>query len=596
MANNSNSLGNYIVDRTESLNDTSIQDYFIGTQHSHIERLLDSEQYILEGSRGIGKTMLMRSAEINASENFGKDSILAVWVNFEESLRIARIKIVDGSIDPFLQWTMGKILQEVLKKCISLRPTCADQLSSRLANIFNKPTNHKMEDSFRNYVNLLDEYIKVLERGDIEDSAKLNEQSPSVKLAEILDNPVSFKEFLLQLKEDFELERIVLLFDEAAHVFSHDQQEKFFTLFKSLRNPNIACKAAVYPGITNYGRYFEKGQDAKELRIDWNAKDINDINYIKSILQKRIVAFDNSYWSKLCKNDEVIQTICICSNGNPRFAFHIIDELDNSKVFTKSNIIYQDVIKAIRQVFENKWKDFTSLQSRLKKYESYIRESEIFVKQVIITNLRKWNENRRKQSKKLSIGFFIETNAYDSIPQIFDILAYHNIITIDYSKKSIGHNNYGFLISLNPSILFSNRIIIGVEEMDQVSIAIENNQAYYSTTPEISDLQKRVALEKECNCSNEKCDFSTNEEYNFCPKCGSKMKQEDEDVESLYNVLRSHDIDSLRLSVAIKERLKKKFSNIGEIYDAEIDEIRMNYIQDVRIVQVKNSVIEYMTG
>lgn len=439
-----------------------------------------------------------------------------------------------------------------------------------------------------------DEYIKLLEKGDIEDNSELSNYSPSSKLASILDNPVSFKEFMLQLTEDFKLKRIVLLFDEAAHVFSHEQQEKFFTLFKSLRNPRIACKATVYPGITNYGKYFEKGQDAKELRIDWSSKNNDDVNYIKNILKKRILAYDNTYWEMLCRNEEIIKTICICSNGNPRFAFHIIDELENMKVFKKTSITHQTLINAIRQVFDNKWRDFSSLQNRLVKYKSFIRESESFVKLSVIPNLRIWNEKRRKDSRKLSVGFYIEVDAYDKIPQIFDILAYHNIVMIDYSKKSIKQYKYGFLVSLNPSILFANRIIQNVNEIDQVSVAIENNQAYYVTTKEIIDLEKLVSIENEYKCSNKKCDFTISEEFNFCPKCGSKVIKEQ--VESLYNVLRSHSIDNLRLGVALKKRIKEKFDNIGDIYDAELDDLRMRYVQDVRIVQVKNAAIEYMAG
>jgi len=588
------SLGDFIVDRTESLNDKSIQDYYIDTQHSHIDRLLDSEQYILEGSRGIGKTMLLRSAEIRATEEFGKESILAVWVNFEESLRIARIRIIDDSIDPFLQWTMGKILHETLKKIISLKPSCEDQLRCHLSSIFNGSTDEDYIDSFNTYVDLLDEYIKILEKGDIEDNSMLSNHSPSNKLSSILDNPVSFKAFMLQLIKDFKLERIVLFFDEAAHVFSHEQQEKFFTLFKALRNPQIACKAAVYPGITNYGKYFEKGQDAKELRIDWSSKNKDDISYIRSILKKRILAYDNAYWEMLCRNEDIIQMISICSNGNPRFAFHIIDELENMKAFKKPSITYQVLINAIRQVFDNKWKEFASLQSRLVKYKSFIKESESFMKQVVIPNLQLWNENRRKDGKKLSVGFYIETDAYDKIPQIFDILAYHNIVTINYSKKSIKQYKYGYLVSMNPSILFANRIIQGVSEIGQISVAIENNQAYYITTQEIIDMQGRVSIENEYKCSNEKCSFSISEEFNYCPKCGSLVIKER--VESLYNVLRSHDIENLRLGSALKERVRQKFSNIGEIYDSELDEIRMRYVQDVRIVKVKNAAIEYMAG
>ncbi|MFD3000298.1 hypothetical protein ACFS7Z_07990 [Pontibacter toksunensis] len=106
----SDSLGNYILDRTESLDDRLISKYFVERDNSKIIRLLDSEQYLLEGSRGVGKTMLMKASMLKSQSEFGKNSILPVWVSFEESIRIERISIVTGNIDPFLQWTMGKIL------------------------------------------------------------------------------------------------------------------------------------------------------------------------------------------------------------------------------------------------------------------------------------------------------------------------------------------------------------------------------------------------------------------------------------------------------------------------------------------------------
>ena len=53
---------------------------------------------------------------------------------------------------------------------------------------------------------------------------------------------------------------------------------------------------------------------------------------------------------------------------------------------------------------------------------------------------------------------------------------------------------------------------------------------------------------------------------------------------------------NLCLSTKIIERIRSKFSTVGEIYDAELDELRMKYIQDVRIEKIKNAAIEYMAG
>ncbi|MBY0086542.1 hypothetical protein [Brevibacillus brevis] len=585
-----NSLGDYIVDRTESLDDSLIQEYFIERSDDKIKRLLDTEQYLLEGSRGSGKTMLMKSVELLAKNTFGQNSVLAVWVSFEESIRIERIKVVNTSLDPFLQWTMGKILYEVLEHIIKLKPASIERLEDRLTKIFG--SNNKNNYSY--YAKILSDYIQVLEKGDIEDNSSLGKNVPSIELVNILENPTSFKNFLVDLIKDFHLERIVLLFDEAAHVFSFSQQEKFFTLFKALRHPKIACKAAVYPGITNYGKYFEKGQDAKELRLDWAATNLEDLNYIKDILKVRIQKFDLDYWNKLTVNKAVIDIICACSNGNPRFSFHIIDELQNSRAFSKA-ISIPKVIAALRTVFDSKWKEFSTLKQRLVKYRNYIEAAEDLMKEVIIPNLREWNNKQRKNSKKLSAGFYVSTTLYDQVPQLFDILAYSNIIMIDYSKKSLGKNQHGYYMALNPSLLFTDLILRDISEMNNVSTNKDTNQAYYPTSPGFKELIENLKDGNEYQCSNSKCDYKTADEtFAFCPRCGHKIQVSE--GESLYKILRSHSIDNLRLSPKIIERLKFKFVNIGEVYDAELDDLRMKYIQDVRIEMIKNAAIEYMAG
>ena len=82
-------------------------------------------------------------------------------------------------------------------------------------------------------------------------------------------NDVAFLlETLKEIIDAFSLERLTLLFDEAAHTFIPTQQEIFFEIFKLLHGGRIAVKAAVYPTVTSYGRNFEIGQDAIVLSTE----------------------------------------------------------------------------------------------------------------------------------------------------------------------------------------------------------------------------------------------------------------------------------------------------------------------------------------
>jgi len=589
------SLGDYIQDRTESIDSKMLIEYFIEKDKDKTARVLDTEQYLIEGSRGVGKTMLMKTAEIRAEEEFEKNSVLAVWISFEESIRLERIKIsAREGVDPFLQWTMGKILIEVLGKIIALKPTYSTQISNRLSALF-RISSEESERRYSQYIELLNNYVDALEKADINNNEEIQEIAPSEKIVQILDNSSSFKTFLLQLIEDFNLKRMVLLFDEAAHVFSEEQQVKFFTFFKSLRDSKIACKAAVYPGITNYGKYFEKNQDAKELKLSWSIYEDEDIKYIQNILKKRVQKYDEKVWNLLTVKEEIIKMICYSSNGNPRFAFHIVDEMQNVGLLGKSNISASQVINCLRTVNEEKWKDFLTLKQRMIKYSDFIYYAELIMKEEFFPNLRKWNEKRRKDGKKLSAGFYIEELTYKKIDKIFDVLSYANIVIVDDVKKSIGHGRYGYYVIVNPSFLFSELILKDVNEIKDISNNIDNNQVYSEANEYILKVLNNVKVHQEYHCSNESCDFTTNDEsFVFCKQCGAKMKKKE--TLPLYKILRAHNVDNLNLSSRIIERVKTKFTTVGEIYDADMDEIRMKYIQDVRIEKIKNAAIEYMAG
>ncbi len=594
----SKSLGDYIVDRTESLSDDLIEELFVDRNDNKISRLLDREQYLIEGSRGSGKTMLMKSAVIQAKKNFERDSVLAVWISFEQSYEIERIKILDSFADPFLQWTMGKILVEVIRELKSLKPSYLDKFTSSLLNIFGKGDGNELFHNFDFHFNILEEYVNAIEKGDIKDNSQIDDKAPSMNLLNLLGNPLKFRDYLISLISDFNLSRLVLLFDEAAHVFNYDQQEKFFSFFKLLRNEKISCKAAVYVGLTNYGKNFERGQDAKEIKLSWSYKEPGDIKYIQEILKKRIQKYDEHYWNKLTQNKDIIELICICSNGNPRFVFHIVDQLENTDVFTNRVLNYANIIKCIRTTINTKWSEFSTLSNRLLKYKDYIVQSQEFIKSTVVPNMIDWNTKLRKINDKLSGGIYIEANVYDKISKLFDILEYSNLISIDKSKKSIGHSKLGYYISLNSSIIFSDTVVKNLSEFKNISIAIENNQAYYDSTHEIKQLLDNLVKEK-YRCT--KCHFATSDStFKYCKECGGIVTEYNVESivsESYYEILRSHSVDSLSISGKLIERIKTRYQTIGEVLDCDVEDLKqIEYIKDIRSTKIRIAAIEYMSG
>ena len=71
------------VIRTEDLSPDEVKELFVETDSDRelIESLKSKQTILLVGSRGTGKTMLMRVAERELSDDFSKNRVLPVLVN-----------------------------------------------------------------------------------------------------------------------------------------------------------------------------------------------------------------------------------------------------------------------------------------------------------------------------------------------------------------------------------------------------------------------------------------------------------------------------------------------------------------------------------
>jgi hypothetical protein len=56
--------------------------------------------------------------------------------------------------------------------------------------------------------------------------------------------------------------RLVLYFDDAAHLGREASLEEFFDIYRTLSSSVVSCKAAIYPGVTRFGVRFDVYNDA----------------------------------------------------------------------------------------------------------------------------------------------------------------------------------------------------------------------------------------------------------------------------------------------------------------------------------------------
>lgn len=80
--------------------------------------------------------------------------------------------------------------------------------------------------------------------------------------------------------------RVVLLFDDAAHIGREKPLEVFFDLFRTLSSNLTSCKATIYPGVTKFGIRFDVYNDSTVIDIS-RSDVLADPEFFPGVVQAR---------------------------------------------------------------------------------------------------------------------------------------------------------------------------------------------------------------------------------------------------------------------------------------------------------------------
>jgi hypothetical protein len=411
--------------RTESIKPSDINDLSVlnSDDLSIIKALKSSEPCLLEGSRGTGKSFLMRVAEQEIEDKL-PDS-LPVFVAFNKSSLIN----TDDRLQ-FYHWMLAKTLKALTNKLRKKGLAVSSYTAELLSNDENDSVT-SVERDLKAIVKSFEESYK--EKSDYDVST----------LPDIED----VKEAIECICEENKLNRIYFFFDEAAHVFRPEQQRQFFNLYKDLRSPYITCNAAIYPGVTYFGDSFEITHDCTYKKIDRNIKDSDYLQYFKDIVFKQA---DKELQEAFEKQRELFNTLAICAGGNPRILLKTIQDLE--RVNTLS------VNKMIKEFYRSKvWTEHTELGEKYKGHQQIIDWGRDFLEKTVIPRIEEYNAIRRdKGINESSIYFWIHKDSPEPVKEALRLLTYTGIITklestVRATRSELGARyevRYGCILSI----------------------------------------------------------------------------------------------------------------------------------------------------
>lgn len=113
--------------------------------------------------------------------------------------------------------------------------------------------------------------------------------------------------------------RIVLYFDDAAHLGREASLEEFFDIYRTLSSSSVSCKASIYPGVTRFGVRFDVYNDATVIDLLRNEELPGFADTFLDVMIARYPnAFADTVFSTSLKKQNVASFLAQATLGNMR--------------------------------------------------------------------------------------------------------------------------------------------------------------------------------------------------------------------------------------------------------------------------------------
>lgn len=415
--------------RTEDIRPDEVGEYFVESRQDRyiIDSLKNRNPTILVGSRGVGKSFLLRVAQKELLDEFEEVRAFPVYLSFVRSSLLQ-------STDPeqFKHWMLAKISAAIVRALqkhglLAAMPKSAKSLAGS---------------------DITDANSTLIEA--VAEAYETSWQSPNQPVdSSHVPNVDTLKESLEDLTDELNIKRFVLLIDEAAHIFVPEQQRQFFTLFRDLRSHCITCNAAVYPGVTSFGDTFQPAHDATMLSIERDVLASDYTSNMREIVEKQADAATLKNIAQYGKNFSIL---AYSASGNPRLLLKTLA--------ASPRVNASQVNETVREFYRSDiWSEHSVLADKYSGHREVIDWGRSFVETQVLPEIKAKNESYLAADKNTSAYLWIHRDAPAAVKEALRVLSYTGILSeqavgIKASRGEIGTRyivNLGCLFSLESS-------------------------------------------------------------------------------------------------------------------------------------------------
>ncbi len=411
--------------RTEDIRPDEVGEYFVENNQDRriINALKNRNPIILVGSRGVGKSFLLRMAQKEMLDEFDSSHVFPVYLSFVRSSLLQ-------SSDPeqFKHWMLAKLSSALIRALQKQGLLAALPRSARIlaGSDISDAESTKIELIAESYENSWKTPNTPVESGSV----------PAVD---------ALKEALEDLAEELNISRFVMLIDEAAHIFVPEQQRQFFTLFRDLRSHCITCNAAVYPGVTSFGDTFQPAHDATMLSIERDILAGDYVDNMREIVEKQADAIILKNIAQYGKNFAIL---AYAASGNPRLLLKTLA--------TSPKVNASQINETIRTFYRSDiWSEHSVLADKYVGHREVIDWGRSFVENQVLPELRSKNASYLADDKNTSAYLWVHRDAPAAVKEALRVLSYTGILSEQASGIKASRGEIGTRYIVNLGCLFA---------------------------------------------------------------------------------------------------------------------------------------------
>lgn len=230
--------------------------------------------------------------------------------------------------------------------------------------------------------------------------------------------------------------RVVIMFDDVAHIGRETSLEEFFGIFRTISNSLVSCKASIYPGVTRFGVRFDVYNDATVFDLARDERGSGYSEFFERVLYARFPALHSQYSrSRNLGAEEVASFLGRTVVGNMRGFVIACGKLQSN---ANSGLpALESTLKELASDYY--WPLLEELEPKLGVYQPLVATSRILAEIIF--------KHAANQNKSTTI--IVHRDIVQKLSKVFEILEYVGFISKREGSRAMRSGGRGPRYSLN---------------------------------------------------------------------------------------------------------------------------------------------------